>query len=205
MVWNIDRDGAWEKRIPTRDGAPFRPLWAPEIAFIKGAYWICYSIPLGVGGGVLKSASGKPEGPYKAMFQNAPAVNAIDLALFADDDGKVYLLWGAGNKRTTHTRLQFAIAGVEAITSRSSAGAKTSWQRKEDAVAAIAAVYQVIGNPWSHHARKSSENAPRKAKTEIHHLCANLDHGKVNLLLNAREAVIHSDSDRIFARLCIFG
>ena len=24
MVWNIDRHGTWEKRIPTRDGAPFR-------------------------------------------------------------------------------------------------------------------------------------------------------------------------------------
>jgi beta-xylosidase len=105
VVWNIDRDGTWEKRIPTRDGAPFRPLWAPEIAFIKGTYWICYSIPLGVGGGVLKSTSGKSEGPYKAMFPNAPAVNAIDLALFADDDGKVYLIWGAGNIRELNAEM----------------------------------------------------------------------------------------------------
>lgn len=97
VVWNIDREGTWEKRIPLRDGAPFRPLWAPEIAFIRGNYWICYSIPLGVGGGLLKSTTGKPEGPYEAVFKDAPAVQAIDLALFADDDGKVYLVWGAGN------------------------------------------------------------------------------------------------------------
>jgi xylan 1,4-beta-xylosidase len=99
IVWNVDRDGTWEKRIPLRDGVPFRPLWAPEIAFIKGTYWIAYSIPFGVGGGVLKSTSGKPEGPYEAVFRDQPIVDAIDLALFADDDGKVYLIWGAGNIR----------------------------------------------------------------------------------------------------------
>jgi len=62
----------------------------------------------------------------------------------------------AGDKRATNTRLQFALAGVEAITSRASTERKTSWQRKEDAVATIAAMYHVIGNLWSHHTRKSS-------------------------------------------------
>ena len=96
---NVDRQGTWEKRIPQRDGAGFRPLWAPEISYIKGSYWICYSIPLGVGSGVLKSVSGLPEGPYEAVFKDGPIVDAIDLALFEDEDGKVYLIWGAGNIR----------------------------------------------------------------------------------------------------------
>lgn len=99
IVWNVDRDGTWEKPIHTRDGAPFRPLWAPEIAYLKGTYWICYSLPDGIGGGILKSTSGRAEGPYEQMFKQGPAVPGIDLALFADDDGKVYLLWGAGNIR----------------------------------------------------------------------------------------------------------
>src|SRR5674476_100881 len=30
-VWNIDRDGTWQKEIKLRDGAPFRSMWAPEI------------------------------------------------------------------------------------------------------------------------------------------------------------------------------
>lgn len=105
VVWNVDRDGTWEKRIPIRDGVPFRPLWAPEIAFIKGTYWICYSIPLGVGGGILKSTTGKPEGPYEQVFKDGPVVNAIDLALFEDDDGRVYLIWGAGNIRELNAEL----------------------------------------------------------------------------------------------------
>ena len=29
VVWNADREGTWEKRVPLREGAPFRPLWAP--------------------------------------------------------------------------------------------------------------------------------------------------------------------------------
>lgn len=105
VVWNVDRQGTWERRIPLRDGQGFRPLWAPEIAFIKGTYWIAYSIPFGVGGGLLKSISGKPEGPYEAVFRNGPVVDAIDLALFEDDDGKVYLIWGAGNIRELNANM----------------------------------------------------------------------------------------------------
>lgn len=105
VVWNVDRDGTWEKRIPVRDGVGFRPLWAPEIAYVKGTYWIAYSLPFGVGGGLLKSTSGKPEGPYESMFKDGPVVNAIDLALFEDDDGKVYLIWGAGNIRELNSEM----------------------------------------------------------------------------------------------------
>lgn len=105
IVWNVDRDGTWEKQITLRDGAPFRPLWAPEIAYLKGTYWICYSLPRGIGGGILKSTTGQPEGPYEAMFKDQPAVTAIDLALFEDDDGKVYLLWGAGNIRELNAEM----------------------------------------------------------------------------------------------------
>ncbi len=105
VVWNADREGTWEKRIPLRDGVPFRPLWAPDIAYLKGTYWIAYSFPLGTGGGLLKSTTGRPEGPYQAMFKDRPAVDAIDLSLFEDDDGKVYLVWGSGNIRQLNERL----------------------------------------------------------------------------------------------------
>lgn len=105
VVWNADREGTWEKRIPLRDGAPFRPIWAPEIAFIKGNYWICYSIPLGVGAGILRSTTGRPEGPYEQVFKDGPVVDAIDLALFEDGDGKVYLIWGRGNIRELNADL----------------------------------------------------------------------------------------------------
>ena len=37
------------------------------IAFIKGTYWICYSIPLEVGGGLLKSPHGASEAPVLSI------------------------------------------------------------------------------------------------------------------------------------------
>jgi xylan 1,4-beta-xylosidase len=84
--------GTWEKNWTARAGVPFRAIWAPEIHFINGAYYICHCIS-GVGIGVLRSQ--KPEGPYVHVISDAPIKGGIDSTLFRDDDGKVYLSWGA--------------------------------------------------------------------------------------------------------------
>lgn len=95
-VWNIDRDGTWQKEIKLRDGAPFRPMWAPEIHFLKGTYWITYSIPR-LGNGLLRSVSGLAEGPYVDNIAiDAPLSPYIDASLFQDDDGQVYFLCDNG-------------------------------------------------------------------------------------------------------------
>ncbi|MGM0883778.1 MAG: family 43 glycosylhydrolase [Bacillota bacterium] len=95
-VWNVDRDGTWQKTITFRDGAPFRPLWAPEIHYLKGTYWLTYSLPR-LGNGLLRSISGKPEGPYAdALDSKVPISLAIDASLFQDDDGQVYYLCDNG-------------------------------------------------------------------------------------------------------------
>jgi xylan 1,4-beta-xylosidase len=96
-VWNVDRQGTWQKPILLRDGQPFRPVWAPEIHFLKGTYWIAYCIPR-LGTGLLKSVSGKAEGPYvSAIKPDQPLTDGIDASLFEDDDGAVYFLWGGNN------------------------------------------------------------------------------------------------------------
>ena len=96
-VWNVDREGTWEKSIPMRDGAPFRPLWAPEIHYFNHHFFLTYCLP-NHGSGILKSTTGKAEGPYiKALKIDAPINQDIDPALFRDDDGKVYLVSGEGN------------------------------------------------------------------------------------------------------------
>jgi hypothetical protein len=96
VVWSIDRDGSWERPVNLRDGAPFRPLWAPEVHFLKGTYWLTYCVP-NRGAGLLKSASGKPEGPYvKAFSDDRPIADGIDASLFEDADGKVYFLYAGG-------------------------------------------------------------------------------------------------------------
>ncbi|WP_199619496.1 family 43 glycosylhydrolase [Paenibacillus alkalitolerans] len=95
-VWNADREGTWQKAVGLRDGAPFRPLWAPEIHYLKGTYWIPYCIPR-VGSGLLRSDSGRPEGPYAdAIAADGPICPYIDASLFEDDDGAIYFLCDNG-------------------------------------------------------------------------------------------------------------
>ena len=54
-----------------------RPLWAPEVHYCKGTFWLTYSMPgwdgtgKTSGSGLLKSTSGKPEGPYQDMQPGA--------------------------------------------------------------------------------------------------------------------------------------
>ncbi len=85
-----------------------RPLWAPEIHFIRGTFWLTYSMPgwdakdpnrfnpANSGCGLLKSTSGKPEGPYIDVQPDKRLGDEIDASLFQDDDGSVYYLWHSG-------------------------------------------------------------------------------------------------------------
>jgi hypothetical protein len=90
LVWNTQRDGHWEKTPMDLHGKPVVTIWAPEIHYIKKNYFICLSMaPAGIS--ILRSTTGKPEGPYRHAFSpEAPIVKAIDPTLFEDEDGKVY-------------------------------------------------------------------------------------------------------------------
>jgi beta-xylosidase len=107
-IWSFDRDASgWQKKgKPLEPGAMspnkdlldsfYRAVWAPELHYIhsKKKWLLVACMNGGAGSFVLESVSGKPEGPYrnikgneqKAIFPN------IDLSLFEDDNGKVYLI-----------------------------------------------------------------------------------------------------------------
>jgi beta-xylosidase len=90
LVWDTERDGTWEKKPQNLHGKPVVTIWAPEIHYIKKNYFIALSMAPG-GISILKSTTGKPQGPYVHAFSpDAPIVNGIDATLFEDDDGKVY-------------------------------------------------------------------------------------------------------------------
>lgn len=92
-VWNYEKDATWQKELIT-DGSS--PIWAPELHYVKGNYYICYSLGWGLmGGAVLRSTTGIPEGPYEDICTK-PVFDTIDATLFVDDDGKVYAIWGDG-------------------------------------------------------------------------------------------------------------
>lgn len=105
-VWSFDNDGAdWQRQgKPVKPGAVsvnddpldsiYRAVWAPEIHFVKGKWLIIACLNGSRGSFVLESTSGKPEGPYQNIQGNAdkPIFNNIDLSLFEDDNGDVFLL-----------------------------------------------------------------------------------------------------------------
>jgi len=92
LIWSIENDGTWQKKY---DAKGRRPLWAPEIHYIKSNWYIVYSMgtfdPIGIQTGLLKSTTGKVEGPYEDVVEG-PIVKGIDGSLFEDTDGKVYFL-----------------------------------------------------------------------------------------------------------------
>ncbi len=79
-----------------------KPLWAPEIHYLKGTFWLTYSIPgwdgtgKTSGCGLLKSTTGMAQGPYEDVQPNERIGDEIDASLFEDDDGTVYFLWHSG-------------------------------------------------------------------------------------------------------------
>ncbi len=97
-VWDIEKDGpAWARQFripgdnPVRDDL-CRGVTAPEIHFLDGTFYLAYSMN-GRGTGLLKSKSGKAEGPYEDLGR----VTAMggSPSLFADA-GKVYWAFGQG-------------------------------------------------------------------------------------------------------------
>lgn len=108
LIWSFDKDGAaWQREgRPIAKGSKsvngdvldsmYRALWAPEIHYLKGKKkWVIVAcLNGGMGSFVLTSKTGKPEGPYQNIEGNKTKTifPQIDLSIFEDTDGKVYLL-----------------------------------------------------------------------------------------------------------------
>lgn len=110
-IWNIYEGGTWEKvngfgfwniNVDGTNGSLgakrfAQVLWAPEIHWAKGTYFIVYCINPG-GIGIARSVSGKVEGPYvrQETCQDAPFRGGrIDASMFWDDDNTVYYTDGS--------------------------------------------------------------------------------------------------------------
>lgn len=96
LVWSFDKDATWQKEWRIHKGKKCRAIWAPELCYIQGNYYLTYSMPPG-DRGILVSKSGKPEGPYiNALANDGKLQGDIDASLFVDDDGIIYLVYGSG-------------------------------------------------------------------------------------------------------------
>ena len=115
-VWNFERDATWQKELLT-DGSS--PIWAPELHYINGNYYICYSLGWGaMNGSVLKSATGLPEGPYEDVRGSA-VFDAIDSTFFADDDGSVYAIRGDGRYARMSRDMKYELTAKRSLVSES--------------------------------------------------------------------------------------
>ena len=94
LVWSFEQDATWQQWRFHKKAV--RALWAPELHYIKGNYYITLSMPPG-DRGLLKSTTGRPEGPYiNALADDGYWATDIDASLFEDEDGSVYLVYGGG-------------------------------------------------------------------------------------------------------------
>ena len=90
LVWNIEQ-GTWQKQFHGQR----RALWAPDVHYVKGTFWLTFSMNFR-GTGLLKSTSGKAEGPYVDVHPQGPITDKIDASLFEESDGTVYFVWQNG-------------------------------------------------------------------------------------------------------------
>lgn len=72
---------------------PVRGMTAPEIHHVKGGFYVTYSMN-GYGCGLLRSKTGKAEGPYEDLGRIV--LYGSDPSLFEDGDNGVYYVWGEG-------------------------------------------------------------------------------------------------------------
>ncbi len=90
LVWSFEKDVTWQKKQGDNQA-----IWAPEIHYINGDFWITYCVNYG-GTGILRSSTGRAEGPYVDVKTDGPLTDEIDASLFRDDDGKVYFVYQNG-------------------------------------------------------------------------------------------------------------
>ena len=113
-IWSVEDDGTWQsepkvyaegekyrKRSINDDPLDnrFQAVWAPELHYIKsvGNWFIVACMnnsASGKGSFILRSKTGKPEGPYENIEANTegPLFPNIDGSLFEDTDGTVYFV-----------------------------------------------------------------------------------------------------------------
>ncbi len=104
VAWDLDTDPMknirastgqryWRRPLGAGQAAMARGIVAPELHYIKGNWYICFSIN-NQGCHLLKSQTGQPAGPYVDVGQIT--IGGGDPSLFEDDDGKVYFLFDGG-------------------------------------------------------------------------------------------------------------
>ena len=106
LVWDLSKTGGrdasksgWQAHLRSVPDDPDRPwsrgVTAPELHRVKDAWYMIFALN-DQDIGLLKSKTGKPEGPYEEIGRMSNRFLGGDGSLFEDTDGTVYMVWGAG-------------------------------------------------------------------------------------------------------------
>lgn len=103
-IFEREKTPAWHKdKVPANRGH----LWAPDVIKLKDTYYLYYSVSsFGKQTSAIGLATGKtldPDSPDWGWKDHGPVVtsnerspfNAIDPAIFPDDDGSLWMSWGS--------------------------------------------------------------------------------------------------------------
>lgn len=94
-VWTFERDGTWAREPGKFHDRPARAVWAPEVSYFSGQYWLLYSVNHTAPGhafGIGLLHADEPAGPWKEVSPDHPISEGYDPSLFRDNDGKTYLV-----------------------------------------------------------------------------------------------------------------
>jgi len=104
LVWKMDELQATEAILSeVIDANRFGPvIYDPEIHFLRDTFWLVASVqgarhwsaPNGTHILLLKSTSGKVEGPYEQVWKGPHTGELWTPSIFEDDDGSVYMVGG---------------------------------------------------------------------------------------------------------------
>lgn len=146
-VWTFENDALeWQKSISSRNGWPQRGIIAPQIQFFNKTFWIAYTNSNSNRSGIMKSVSGRAQGPYKDISGDEPLVNGVNASLFQDTDSTVYFIWGNGLiQRMKSDMSGFAYAEPRVLTDAN--GNRLSIEGLK--IAKIDKKYVVSGSRWS--------------------------------------------------------
>lgn len=109
--WNSFSTKGENDKVPYNDNL----LWAPDVAYKNGMYYLYYCQPGPQAEGVAVSKN--PGGPFtNARELNTHGYNEIDPAVFIDEDGTVYYTWGQFSAKMA--RLKPGMTEIDPLTIR---------------------------------------------------------------------------------------
>ncbi len=96
-VWTFAKNAnEVQKKVLIVDGIDKRAILSPKIYYLYNTFWITYTLSNTKQSGLLKSTSGRAQGPYINVEGNGLPVYGMNASLFFDTDSSVYFIWGKG-------------------------------------------------------------------------------------------------------------